>query len=690
MNPNEEKKSELATTIHENIVYVRTQTSNSDILPEEIYTKIQDVNSLTVELAAIFKTDLNICADLGAQLNDPFDVMIVTHPDGETNQDLLKRLIHGVNLYNRLFLVSGANNDLFKEILHTEDKKQYRDLVKQGRICIIKMGENLGPSIARNLVAHLSEAEHFICVDDDGLVSVEELVLLSNSIKAHGAQMVRGRVSPFDSSKETPPHYYKGDNICLSFADIEGITAWKTNLVREHMFDPFLYGHEGVELTIRVSHAYAPEAFLYDPCACLLHDYATPEKIESKEKRNKDMYGYLQSKNPDHQSQRQLFYKYEQDISHRSFISGRRMTRDVLLPTVNSSSNMISVITTAFNSAEFIEDYADAWRRQTDGAFHITFVDDGSTDDTLDLARKYLKGLPHTIVELEHKGRGAALNSALEDHDYDWCIIADADDVPMPDRVEMARRAISTYPTKTVFGFTIFDRNTFCRGSRPIISRLQPIEPRFLVGMPCPFPSIVFNASALNLKFSEELPSGIDYDWLFRNFEAGNISGFCFPYNVCFYRVHDGQITHKFRKDQIKKSLEHTAALHKRIIGFDATHQSMKFFLGWNKISQEHQLNGLFNYMSLLMEKFSKSDMRNFAQDFEKLCSELHFFYETRFLREKLGWNRQKHKDYKDAYISSEEGINNIAAEMETLRQKLQLNVSARSALAALLEKEGK
>ena len=481
----------------------------------------------------------------------------------------------------------------------------------------------------------------------------------------------------------------KGSVVCTSFADIEGMTAWRTSTVKRYMFDPFLYGHEGVELTVRISQLYGLEAFLYDPRACLMHDYSTPSDVMAKEKRNLEMQAYLLAKSSKSISLRQSFYKFSKEEAHWSFINARAKVNKILRSALNSSVQTVSVITTAFNSGHFIEDYAEAWKRQTDTNFHITFVDDGSTDNTLELAKHHLKGLPHMIVEAKHKGRGAALNVAVQSSLHDWCIVADADDIPTIDRVEMARRAISTHPTKTAFGFTIFDDNTYCRGSRPIISRIQPIEPRFFIGMPSPFPSFVFKSSALKLPFSEELPSGIDYDWLFRNFQAGSIRGYCFPYNVCYYRVHSGQITQKFRKNQSEKSREHTKTLHASVIGSDIDPKILSTFLGWELITNEKDLKTLQEYASVLVREVSDSNLRELSDDLEELCWELMAFYSTRVLSDKLGWNRREHAKFKEAYVKADSENIRLKEKVDIVEKKLRLNRAARVALAEIISNEG-
>lgn len=177
---------------------------------DEIMMQIKAVNSYTVEMAKVIKVSMPALERNDAILSQGFDIMMVTHPNGEVNPTLLERLMEGSAHYVRLFLVSGAPRDLFRDAVSMDNKKQYDELVKRGKICLIQMGKNLGPSIARNLVAHLSDEETYICLDDDGLTSVEGILRLNQSIVEYKAQMVRGRLCPFNDVAGAPAHYDKG------------------------------------------------------------------------------------------------------------------------------------------------------------------------------------------------------------------------------------------------------------------------------------------------------------------------------------------------------------------------------------------------------------------------------------------------------------------------------------------------
>src|SRR4051812_36016886 len=74
----------------------------------------------------------------------------------------------------------------------------------------------------------------------------------------------------------------------------------------------------------------------------------------------------------------------------------------------------VSVITAAFNAAPFLEQTLTSALAQTFTDFELLLIDDGSTDDTADIAEAFAQMGPRIkVVRQRNSGLAAARNRAL-------------------------------------------------------------------------------------------------------------------------------------------------------------------------------------------------------------------------------------------------------------------------------------
>ncbi len=97
----------------------------------------------------------------------------------------------------------------------------------------------------------------------------------------------------------------------------------------------------------------------------------------------------------------------------------------------------ISVITPAYNASAFV---IRCYRNLLDQNFEKwqwVFVDDGSTDDTLEIINQ-IDDTRLTIISYKNnKGRGYARNIALDHCIGDWIVCFDVDDLHFPNKLEL-------------------------------------------------------------------------------------------------------------------------------------------------------------------------------------------------------------------------------------------------------------
>jgi glycosyltransferase involved in cell wall biosynthesis len=124
-----------------------------------------------------------------------------------------------------------------------------------------------------------------------------------------------------------------------------------------------------------------------------------------------------------------------------------------------SSPPLVSVIIPAYNSGAYLGDSIDSMRAQTLRNIEIIVVDDGSTDDSLAVARARAALDPrvHVIARAQPSGRPSVpRNEAMRAARGRYIALLDADDVSTEHRLESAVDAMSK--TGARFAFTDMQR----------------------------------------------------------------------------------------------------------------------------------------------------------------------------------------------------------------------------------------
>ena len=100
----------------------------------------------------------------------------------------------------------------------------------------------------------------------------------------------------------------------------------------------------------------------------------------------------------------------------------------------NSRPPLVGILIPAFNSAPWIAETIRSALAQTWPRKEIIVVDDGSTDDTLAVARRFASGQV-AVATQPNQGAAAARNTALSMSQADVIQWLDADDLLAPDKI---------------------------------------------------------------------------------------------------------------------------------------------------------------------------------------------------------------------------------------------------------------
>ena len=114
----------------------------------------------------------------------------------------------------------------------------------------------------------------------------------------------------------------------------------------------------------------------------------------------------------------------------------------------------ISVVIPVYNLEHYIGTTIDSVLNQTVLPDEVIIVDDGSTDNSISVIEEYINKNPDNFIRLvrqKNSGPGAARNRGIEVAQSEWIAFLDGDDIWLPEKINMIRKAISQYPDISIF-----------------------------------------------------------------------------------------------------------------------------------------------------------------------------------------------------------------------------------------------
>lgn len=226
----------------------------------------------------------------------------------------------------------------------------------------------------------------------------------------------------------------------------------------------------------------------------------------------------------------------------------------------------ISVVVTAFNSAEHIRETLVAILGQTHPADEVIVVDDGSTDDTPAELDRF--GDRIRVIRRPNGGHAAALNTGFAEARGDYVAKCDADDVWELFKLERQFRALRDHPEIDIaFGAArFFGLEEGAWGVDPGEGVLDPAEfacKLYEWNLVCATTTLVRRSLYEQLgPFVEGLDSE-DYEYWLRALRAEAV----FFYDRCpllACRRHSGQVTHQ--RLRVQRAVYRTHCLHAELV----------------------------------------------------------------------------------------------------------------------------
>ena len=113
---------------------------------------------------------------------------------------------------------------------------------------------------------------------------------------------------------------------------------------------------------------------------------------------------------------------------------------------ISSEAPQFSVVIPLYNKAHTIVHTLSTVMRQNYADYEVVIVDDGSTDNGVQLIREHFKDPRIRIFHQENAGVSVARNRGIEEAKGDWVAFLDADDEWLPDYLKYVVEASDKYP----------------------------------------------------------------------------------------------------------------------------------------------------------------------------------------------------------------------------------------------------
>jgi glycosyltransferase involved in cell wall biosynthesis len=206
-------------------------------------------------------------------------------------------------------------------------------------------------------------------------------------------------------------------------------------------------------------------------------------------------------------------------------------------------SNLVTIVIPCYNQARFLGEAIESVRHQTYAQREVIVVDDGSTDETAEVAAKYAEV---RLLRQANRGLAAARNRGLAAAQGEYIVFLDADDRLRPQAVECGQHCLMMHPD-AAFAYGRY-LNIFADGSPPSPSSRPGVENEYYlhllrvnyIGMHA---AVIYRRKIIDTVngFDERLGACEDYDLYFRITRQLPIC--CHSEIVAEYRQHSSNMT---------------------------------------------------------------------------------------------------------------------------------------------------
>lgn len=217
----------------------------------------------------------------------------------------------------------------------------------------------------------------------------------------------------------------------------------------------------------------------------------------------------------------------------------------------------ITVIFPVYNCAEYLKEAVDSVLNQTFKDFELLAINDGSTDNSVEILESYDDERIRLVHNEQNMGLIATLNKGLDLCESPYIVRADADDICMSTRLEQQFNFMESNPEVGLsgtwyVGFTEKGEMPFKTG---YLTGDDDIRIKHLYQLHVSHGTSIIRKKILdehNLRFDPDYQHAEDYDLFVRMSQHCKLANI--PEILYKVRYHEASVSHKFNDIQTKNS----------------------------------------------------------------------------------------------------------------------------------------
>lgn len=207
---------------------------------------------------------------------------------------------------------------------------------------------------------------------------------------------------------------------------------------------------------------------------------------------------------------------------------------------------LVSIILPCYNGERFLRECIDSILAQTYNSFELMVVDDGSTDNTLNILRKVDDKRVRILRNVKNEGIVSCLNKGINAAMGKYIARIDADDYMHRERLEKQVLYLEDEKNRNVavVGSHHYIINSMGKlvGLKQYPMENDEIKIKSFFQNPFSHPSVMMRADVVKeLKYLKKFKHTEDYDLWFRIFEKHKSANI--PEFLTYYRIHDKNIS---------------------------------------------------------------------------------------------------------------------------------------------------
>ena len=277
-------------------------------------------------------------------------------------------------------------------------------------------------------------------------------------------------------------------------------------------------------------------------------------------------------------------------------------------------NSRVSVVIPVYNSEKFLRDSLDSVLCQTYSDIEIIAINDGSTDNSLDILKQYKDQI--MIINQQNMGLALAVNAGIKEMSGHWLKWLSPDDVLYPNAIEILVEEAKKLPENTILysNWEMIDEKgkkmrDFNESNYDHLDNFD-FNVRLLDGQQINVNTVLIPASLFNqgcIMRTLDDTTATDYDFFLRSGILYDTKFHLVEKNLLKYRIHKNQTSHK----HILKSLKYLEKIKREILSEldektqDKYHSSLKKYSENKKLDKKSMEIGL-EILKFLPESLSE------------------------------------------------------------------------------------